>query len=400
MRRRHPLLAAFVALGAVAAAACQPVTTPPPPPPPPPQTTTCAAPVGPDGKTEYFAVVDQGGGTTETVTFDAGSEVEKRDDVAAIEATEGDVVAVEIDWPVRAAVNPDPDDDPRFLDQWGVTAAGFPTAWDVAHAASQGKKKDDATPIKVAVLDTGIRASHEDLGAGPGAVVAGSDFSGDGTGATADGNGHGTHVAGILGARDNTVGGVGGAPDVEILSIKVLNSSGSGSYSSVIDGINEARIAGARIISMSLGGAGFSQSLQNAVTTAVNVGVVVIAAAGNDGTCTASYPAALNGVISVAATTYPGTSLAAYSQRGPGVDIAAPGSTVLSTLNTGGYGDKSGTSMATPFVAAAAALLIAKCPGISPSAIETRLESNTTAIAGIQPGSGALRADLATAALC
>ncbi|MFO7591844.1 MAG: S8 family serine peptidase, partial [Acidimicrobiia bacterium] len=176
-------------------------------------------------------------------------------------------------------------------------------------------------------------------------------------------------------------------------------AQGSGSYSDVINGINDAVGKGAKVISMSLGGANFSQALQDVVTNAVTAGVVVLASAGNDGNCAPNYPAALAGVISVAATQQAG-GLASYSQRGSNVDIAAPGDSIDSTLNTGGYGVKSGTSMATPFASAAAALLLAKCPEYTPAQVETRLESNTTALAGIQPGSGALRADLATAGGC
>ena len=399
MQRRHLVIATFVALGAVAAAACQPVATAPPQAAPAPApapaaapVSACAASVGPDDTTQYFAMVDDGDGVADAVAFDAGSEQEKRVEVAAIDATQGTVLAVEPDWPVQAAVA-NPGNDPRYANppQWGVDAAGFPAAW--GNAASQGGG------VKVALLDTGVHAAHQDL---VGAVTPGTDQIGCGGNGTTDSNGHGTHVAGILGMRDNEVGGVGGAPEVQIYPVRVLNAQGAGSYSDVINGINNAVAAGANVISMSLGGPNFSQALQDAVTNAVNAGVVIFASAGNDGNTTPNYPAALAGVISVAATVQAG-GLASYSQRGSNVDIAAPGDLIDSTLNTGGYGFKSGTSMAAPFAAAAAALLIAKCRGITvitPAQIESRLESNTTPIAGIQPGSGALRADLATVAPC
>lgn len=404
MRRRHLPSVALAALGALAGAACQPVASPPPPPP----TVRCQEARSSEGKTDYFAVVDEADGSTRAVTFDAANEHEKQADLAAIEATEGDVIAVEVDQPVYAAVNPDPSDDERYQSgtQWGVDAAGFPTAWDGTHAASQGIITGTSTRVRVAVLDTGVHATHEDLngpGVSTGAVVPGADEVGSGDGTT-DPHGHGTHVAGILGARDNDLGGIGGAPDVEIYPIRVLNSCGSGSYASVINGIDDAIAAGAKVISMSLGGGSPSSGLADAVGRAQTAGIVVVAAAGNNGTTAPSYPAAITGVISVAATVQFGTALAAYSQRGSNVDIAAPGHEIDSTLNTGDYGPKNGTSMATPFVAAAAALLIAKCPGITPPAVESRLESTATPLAGnpiqTSPSSGALRADLATAGPC
>ena len=304
MRGRRSGTAALMALGAVVAAACQPVVTPTPTPP---QVTSCGETItAPDGKTQYFAIVDDGIGAPEAVTFDAATQAEKQADVAQIEAADGPVIAVEVDRIVRAAVNPNPADDPQYVNQWGVDAAGFPTAWDGSHAGSQGA--NTGVPVRVAVLDTGVYRAHEDLGTS--AVVPGIDEVGTGD-ATSDPNGHGTHVAGILGARDNIVGGVGGAPDIEIFPIRVLNAQGSGSYAGVINGINDAvNIAHAKVISMSLGGGGFSQGLQDAVNAAVAAGIVVFAAAGNDGTCAANYPAALTGVLSVAATVQPGTSLA------------------------------------------------------------------------------------------
>jgi subtilisin len=216
-----------------------------------------------------------------------------------------------------------------------------------------------------------------------------------------DPNGHGTHVAGILGMRDNTVGGIGGAPSVQIFPVRVLNAQGSGSYSAVINGITDAMNNGANVISMSLGGSQNSASLQAKVTAAVNAGIVVVAAAGNDGSCSAAYPGRMTGVIAVASTDDPGSALSSFSSRGPDVDIAAPGRDILSTLNNNSYGNKSGTSMATPYVAAAAALLKAMCPMYMPADIETRLQTTTSPkIGNLEPGSGALNADLATTDPC
>lgn len=383
---------------AVIGAACAPVT--PPAPTKPPTTTpttnanatTCAAPIqGDDGKTEYLAVVDDGTGPTEAVTFDAATDAEKNADVAHIESTEGDVVAVEPDYPVELQV--DPNDDPHYGSQWAIGAAGFVGAWVNVPGAGAG--------VKIAELDTGVFAGHQDLGAA--AVLPGTDRVDGTTDGRSDPHGHGTHVAGILGMRDNTVGGVGGAPAVQIFPVRVLNADGSGTYSAIINGINDAMTNNVKVISMSLGGGSYSQTLQNKVTEAINAGIVVVAAAGNNGSCSASYPGALAGVISVASTDNPGTSLSSFSQRGSKVDIAAPGRNILSTVKTAAnaYNEMTGTSMATPYVAAAAALLKAKCPAYTPAQVEARLQSTTSPkIANIEANSGALRADLATQNPC
>jgi subtilisin family serine protease len=413
----------FVVLGALAlfaaAAACEPIPQQPPPPakkPAPkkssPTTTTttlppsfCNAPIVDDaGKTQYVAIVGDGnGGAPDAVTFTAATEAEVQAEVAEIEATEGEVVAVEPDFPVTA-MDHDPDADPRLGEPgwWGVGAAGFPAAW--ANAGSLGEN------TTIAVLDTGVRASHEDLNGG---VDIGVDHVVDINGvpggttdpSTGTSAGHGTHVAGIAGARHNLVGGVGAAPGVTIYPVRVLNSSGSGSYATIINGISSARTAGADVISMSLGGGqplpATEAALQSAITAATDAGIVVVAAAGNSGTCNALYPAVLDGVIAVASTNSPGTTLSSFSERGPDVDIAAPGGAVFSTLNGSDvqYGGKSGTSMATPFVSAAAALLLA-C-GVPSAQVESLLESTSTPIAGnpIQTSpivSGALDAAAAT----
>lgn len=413
MSRRHLVLATFVALGAVVAAACQPVTAPPPPPPPPPQVSFCSEPVTtPGGKTQFYAMVDDGGGLTEAVTFDAATPAEKQADIAQIEETQGDVVAVEVDQVVHAAAAT-PGDEPLYLGnppftapgqtQWGIDQATFPAAW--SNVASLG------SGVTVAVIDTGVQITHPDL-ALPGGFAAGTDLIAPGDG-TNDQNGHGTHVAGILGARDQDVGGIGGVPIVTIMPVRVLNASGSGSYAGVINGINYAVTNGADVISMSLGGAGSDPNLAQAVANAIANGVVVVAAAGNDGSCSALYPAVYSGVIAVAATEVNSDTLATFSQRGPNVDIAAPGRDIWSTVPNSAYGRKSGTSMATPFVSAAAALVLAKCtatgPWITranrPGLVEARLEATAAPIAGnpIQQtpiAGGSLRAGAATAAAC
>jgi subtilisin family serine protease len=397
-------LAPGLVLGALALTACAPAAAPAPAPVPvaTPLISACAAPVVTEtGKTQYFAVVDDGTGANEAVTFDAATVAEQQADVATIEATVGDVVAVEVDQVVTASVGSN-GDEPLYAGtapfgaaqaQWGINQATFPQAW--ANVPTEG------AGVKVAVLDSGVQATHPDLA---GAVVPGSDRVVAGGDGTNDQNGHGTHVAGILGARDQGVGGIGGAPRTTIMTVRVLDANGQGDISQLINGINFAVGNGAKVISMSLGGPNPSSSLQTTVAAAIASGVVMVAAAGNDGTCNAAYPAAYPGVISVAATGQGVDALAPFSQHGPDVDLAAPGTNIWSDYLGGTYLSMSGTSMATPYVSAAAALVVAKCPGITPAQVEARLESTAQPIAGspIQTSSpsGALRAGAATAAPC
>jgi subtilisin family serine protease len=391
-----------VATGAVAIAACAPAAAPAPAPAaPPPQATACSVPVTTDdGSTQYFAVVDDGAGAPEAITFDAIDATEQAAEVATIEATEGPVISVEVDQTVTATAGSNTN-EPLYAGtapftpahrQTGIDQATFPQAW--ANVPSEG------AGVIVAVVDSGVQASHPDLA---GAVVAGTDFiaAGDGTN---DQYGHGTHVAGILAARDQDVGGIGAAPMVTILPIRVLGADGAGTYSGLINGINEAVARGARVISLSMGGTSLSPMLEQAVARATAAGVVVVAAAGNDGNCGAHYPASYAGVISVGATGQSTDALASFSQRGPTVDIAASGTNVWSTYPGSRYQTLSGTSMATPLVSAAAALVLAKCPGYGPAQVEARLEATAQPIPGnpIQssPMSGALRAGAATLAPC
>jgi thermitase len=236
--------------------------------------------------------------------------------------------------------------DPRFGEQWGLTTIGAPTAWDTTHGKSA---------VVVAVVDTGVDSTHPDL-VGRIDTANGHDFV-NGDASTMDDNGHGTHVSGIIAATmNNHVGGAGVAPGCRILPVKVLNAAGWGDTIGVAAGIRYAADSGARIISLSLAGSA-DASMQDAVVYAQGKGCLVVAAAGNDGyTDGASYPARYYGVIGVAAVDRT-LQHPSFSNSGPGVDIAAPGVDVLSTVLHGGYDSWSGTSMATPFVSGVAALV-------------------------------------------
>jgi subtilisin family serine protease len=260
----------------------------------------------------YFAVVEDADGQRHVETFHAKNSDEKHEEVDGLRRRGLGVVSVEMDSVVVALSI----DDPMFLGppfaalgpQWGVNRVGFEAAWGNVSTLAQGQG------IRVAVLDSGVYADHEDLGrtetggnVAPGAdcVTTAPTPPGDGR---ADSGTHGTHVAGILAARDNNLGGIGGAPKATIVPVQVL-SGGTGNMSDVVAGIywaaNPAK-GNADVISMSLGG-GNGTGLSDALDYAASQKVTVVAAAGNDGRSgntlyPAAYASSKAGVIAVAAT--------------------------------------------------------------------------------------------------
>lgn len=281
--------------------------------------------------------------------------------------------------------------DPLLAQQYQLAKVQAQAAWQAAGSRGAG--------VKIAILDTGVYCGHEDLQ---------GHCTGD-----ADDHGHGTHVAGIAAATyDNGKGGAGLAPAAQIVSVKVLDANGSGSMSGIAAGLTKAADNGAAVASMSLGCVGdrcASQMMQDAVAYARGKGTVVIAAAGNHGTSVPSYPGYY--ALSVAATDQ-GDRLASFSAFGAWIDVAAPGVSIVSTLKGGGYGEMSGTSMATPVVSGLAALVKASCPACTVDQIEARLRKgvpvNTTfpvgprvdalaAVTGDAPPPGPTRTPVPTA---
>lgn len=216
--------------------------------------------------------------------------------------------------------------------------------------------------INVAILDTGILLSHEDL-----LVWGGYDTFGNGS--YNDDNGHGTHVAGTVAAMNNNLGVIGAAPQAKLHAVKVLDSKGSGAYSNIIAGIEWAISNHMKVINMSLGGRTGSIALEDACSAAYNAGILIVAAAGNEGNKPGNkesigYPAKYSSVIAVGSL----TSLnerSSFSSTGATLEIMAPGSGILSTTYDGGYGSMSGTSMASPHVAGVAALVWGIDPSLS-----------------------------------
>jgi subtilisin len=240
-----------------------------------------------------------------------------------------------------------------------VHALGQTLPWGVDRIdADVVNTYDKGTGVKVAVIDTGINYTHPDL---TNNYRDGYDFVNKDTDPMDD-NGHGTHVAGTIAAVDNDFGVVGAAPEAYLYGVKVLGSGGSGSLSDVIAGIDWSVTNGMQIISMSLGTTSDSISLHDAVDKAYNVGVLLVAAAGNSGNPagtgdTVIYPAKYSSVIAVAATDSSNVR-ASWSSTGPDVELSAPGVSILSTYLNGNYATMSGTSMATPHVSGTAALIL------------------------------------------
>lgn len=310
---------------------------------------------------------------------------EELDDAfAAMSARQVRVVGAEFDRPVSIAATAAPvplSNDPRATaDQlWGVSALGFPQLWEQGLTAAR---------VTVAVVDTGVDAYHPDL---CGNVRAGAAFVGNtptpaGPGSS-DGNGHGTHVAGIIAAtKDNGIGIVGAAPSALILPVRVLDPTGTGYTSDLARGITWAVDNGADVVNLSLGGSTVSTAVQTAVDYAAGRGVFVVAAAGNKDGAGApdlpQYPAAGANTLAVAAIG-PTFDVPGFSIRGTYVDVAAPGQSILSTVPNG-YALMDGTSMATPFASATAALLLGVDPTMSPAQLTDRMTS--TAIDRGTPG--------------
>jgi thermitase len=317
----------------------------------------------------------------------------------------------EADRQLRALATPN---DPRYGELYGLDNTGqtggtpdadvdAPEGWDLAGLGAF----PPTGGVKVGIVDTGIRATHEDL-AGKVANCAQSYSSipilapslREGT--CADDNGHGTHVAGTITGNANNGKGVTGVAFNSPLAIcKALGGPlGSGSTSGVANCIKYVADKGAKVLSMSLGG-GASATLQSAVQYAAGKDILIIAAAGNDGDATLNYPAAYPEVVSVAATD-DRDQRASFSNANADVEIAAPGVDVLSSYNgsDSDYTTLSGTSMATPHVSGVASIIRTKNPAMTAAQARSKLDASVDdkGTAGRDPVFGFGRVNLVKAA--
>jgi subtilisin family serine protease len=305
-----------------------------------------------------------------------------------------------------------PNDQLYDLYQWNLPKIGAPAAWDVTVGDPS---------VVVAVVDSGFDLGHSDR---PANLRLGCDYvrwrltSFDGACPTVqdDANGHGTHVVGIVAARQNNLLGVSGvAPGVTVLAIRTADETGTSYVSDVASAVREATDAGARVINLSLGGPAATISLQSAIEYAQQRGVVVVAAMGNEyqsGSPT-SYPAAYAGVIAVGAATHDDQH-ADYSSVGEHIALVAPGGngdavgdplnwiTSLFPEQRGGYAFAVGTSQAAPHVAATAGLMLSVRGALTGTQVASLLRATARPLGGSTPnptfGYGYLDADAAVRA--
>ena len=301
--------------------------------------------------------------------------------------------------------------DPSLGSQWGLTKISATSAWNYFSANSN---------VIVAIVDDGVERTHPDLAASIWINTGDNNNNGiddDQNGYIDDSNGwdvadndnnpnpttnaydHGTHVAGIVGARSNNNIGVASIGfSVKIMPVKASNNPGSvnAGYNGIIYAVDN----GADVINMSWGGYASSTTAQTIIDYAYNAGVVCIAAAGNDNLSTMTYPSGYNHVISVAASSSNDTK-AGFSNYGSWVDITAPGQNIYSTTVGASYGNKSGTSMASPMVAGLAGLMLSLNPSLTVANIENCLKSTADNINAVnsgfigQLGTGRINADMA-----
>ncbi|MCC6126191.1 MAG: S8 family serine peptidase [Pirellulales bacterium] len=282
---------------------------------------------------------------------------------------------------------------------WGMSKIDAYGGWNLTTGSSGNNG------VIVAVIDTGVDYTHSDLAAniwtnpnagrdGFAGDLRGYDFANN-DGDPMDDNGHGTHVAGTIGAVGNNGAGVAGVNwAVSIMPLKFMTASGSGYLSDAIRAINYATMqrsqygANVRVINASWGGGSYSSAMQTAITAAGNAGILFVAAAGNDGTnndASPRYPSGYNStnIVAVAATDQY-DRLASFSCYGTtSVDLAAPGVSIYSTLPGNRYGGLSGTSMATPHAAGAAALAWALKPNATVAEVRGALLSGVDRLGGL-----------------
>ncbi len=335
----------------------------------PPRTPAAIVADAPAGKPVELVTVEDRAGRPVISTIVAAdrtaaeAEVRHRQaDPAVLDVSLAQPVHV-LDSPRRPLALASPSNDPFRAKQWALTTLEAEDTW----LAQPGRG------VVVAVIDTGVQADHPDLA---GVVVPGRDLvAGSGSGRI-DPHGHGTHVAGVVAALGgNGVGVAGLGQGLRVMPIRALDKDGVGSDATVAAGIVWAADNGAKVINLSIGSPDYSPAEAAATFYATARGALVVAASGNQrgqGNAT-SYPGAFPGVLAVAASDNTGRT-ATFSNSGPYVDVTAPGVNIISTYPPAGYAYMDGTSMSAPYVAAAAALVRAAAPTLTPAQVTAVLQ--------------------------
>lgn len=251
----------------------------------------------------------------------------------------------------------------RQVIPWGVERVGAEKVW----SRTKGER------VRVAVLDSGIDLEHPDL---VNNIKGGINILNPAQ-RPMDENGHGTHVAGTIAAEDNNSGVVGVAPLTELYGVKMLNRDGEGTLAGIIKGLQWCIANRIRVANLSIGTSKNSIALRMAVQRAYRAGLIIISAAGNEGTPNSiTYPAAYPEVVTVGAIDKQ-DQLTNFSSRGPELTVVAPGSGIYSTYLDGAYVSLSGTSMAAPHVTGLTALLLKVNPKLSQRRIMELLKNSS-----------------------
>lgn len=304
-----------------------------------------------------------------------------------------EILRIDDDLVISAIAKLPPPPQPAEKLPWGVDRIDADLTWAITKGLA----------IKVAILDTGIDLDHLDLQAN----IKGNVNTINPLKSGNDDNGHGTHVAGIVAAVDNTIGVIGTGPEVYLYAVKVLSKTGSGWLSDFIEGLDWCINNKMQVVNMSLGSSSDNQSFHDAVTRTYQAGIIQVAAAGNNGTSdgTITYPAKYDEVIAVSAINKD-DQFASFSSYGPEIDLTAPGVEINSTYNNGYYKILSGTSMACPHVSGTAALVLSTSVGSydldadgiwDPAEVENKLEATAQKLSLLpeEQGAGLVKADLA-----
>lgn len=255
-----------------------------------------------------------------------------------------------------AEINETPN-DPQYLNLWGLSKIEAPLAWDITKGGES---------IKVAVIDTGIDVAHEDFSNR--SIINGQDFFNKDSNSSDD-NGHGTHIAGTIGAVTNNGVGVAGVNwNVTLMAVKALGANGKGPNTNVVRAIRYAADSGANVINLSLGidnNCSLNPEFGSVINYALQKGAIIVTAAGNSNKdVLTTTPASCKGVIAVGATDQ-SDNRASFSNWGERVDVSAPGVSILSTWPGNLYITKQGTSAASPYVSGVVALLLSMNPSLS-----------------------------------